>query len=338
MASSRARASVSGRRRAEVPPAAARVGACGRRRRGSLDTRGLRSGWRTSRPRAWPRRALRRRATTCSWAAGRRDGGGAGAQPPGDDPVVAVDEEAEHEQRDRDRHHPGALGELRLDHEPATTPVATAPSPLTSARRRHPGPRRRCQYRTIPACESVKAVKTPITYRWSSESDVRAEHPDQQRRGAREHDDPVRVDEPVAEVDELAREEAVAREHGAEPGEALVRRVRREHEDRERQALDRVEHERAARPAREDARARSRRSRETLSSAGRASATASYETPMKREIAIPAIDDNVRAAFLPWAAGMRRRRSRSPRRRSAPRSRMRTRAGGRRARPPHAGR
>jgi hypothetical protein len=32
-----------------------------------------------------------------------------------------------------------------------------------SALRRHPGVLVRSQWRTIPACESVKAVKTPIT-------------------------------------------------------------------------------------------------------------------------------------------------------------------------------
>ena len=44
-----------------------------------------------------------------------------------------------------------------------TSPVADAPTVFTSARPRHPGPRTRRQYFTMPACESVKAVKTPIT-------------------------------------------------------------------------------------------------------------------------------------------------------------------------------
>ena len=44
-----------------------------------------------------------------------------------------------------------------------TTPVTTAPRPLTAAFRCHPGSRRRHQWRTIPVCESVNAVKTPIT-------------------------------------------------------------------------------------------------------------------------------------------------------------------------------
>ncbi len=49
------------------------------------------------------------------------------------------------------------------------------------------------------------------------------EDPDEQRGESGEDDDPVRVDEPVAEVDELAREEAVLREHGREPRKPLVR-------------------------------------------------------------------------------------------------------------------
>ena len=44
-----------------------------------------------------------------------------------------------------------------------TTPVAIAPMPFTAWRQ--PNRRRsvRHQYRTIPACESVNAVKTPMT-------------------------------------------------------------------------------------------------------------------------------------------------------------------------------
>jgi hypothetical protein len=50
-----------------------------------------------------------------------------------------------------------------------TTPVVAAPTPFSTALQRHPGRRVRSQYRTIPACASVNAVKTPITYRWISE-------------------------------------------------------------------------------------------------------------------------------------------------------------------------
>ena len=45
-----------------------------------------------------------------------------------------------------------------------TRPVAAAPRPFTTARHAaSPAPRIRRQWRTIPACESVNAVKTPIT-------------------------------------------------------------------------------------------------------------------------------------------------------------------------------
>ena len=51
-----------------------------------------------------------------------------------------------------------------------TTKVATAPTPFMSARAFQLRPRVLCQWRTMPACASVNAVKTPITYRWMSES------------------------------------------------------------------------------------------------------------------------------------------------------------------------
>ena len=51
-----------------------------------------------------------------------------------------------------------------------TMKVASAPTPFMSARAFQPRWRVVCQWRTIPACASVKAVKTPITYRWMSES------------------------------------------------------------------------------------------------------------------------------------------------------------------------
>ena len=51
----------------------------------------------------------------------------------------------------------------------ATTKVAVAPMAFSAALQRHPGLLVRSQWRTIPACASVNAVKTPITYRWISE-------------------------------------------------------------------------------------------------------------------------------------------------------------------------
>ena len=48
---------------------------------------------------------------------------------------------------------------------------------------------------------------------------------------------PLEYAEPVAEVDELTREEAVACEQRGEPRETLVRSVRGEHQDREGERL-----------------------------------------------------------------------------------------------------
>ena len=83
-------------------------------------------------------------------------------------------------------------------------------------------------------------MKTPITYRWISESTLARKAPDQEGREPGEDEDPVRVDEAVAEVDELARQEPVPREQRREPREALVRGVGREHEDGQRECLDEV--------------------------------------------------------------------------------------------------
>ena len=57
---------------------------------------------------------------------------------------------------------------------------------------------------------------------------------------AGEDDDPVRVHEAVAEVHELAREEAVVSEHRGQSREPLVRGVRSQDEDPERERLDGV--------------------------------------------------------------------------------------------------
>ena len=89
---------------------------------------------------------------------------GACAQPARKPLVVPPDaEHADDEQRDRHRHDPRALGELRVHDEQCDEPVAVAPTPFTSAFACQPDAARTNQYRTIPACESVNAVKTPIT-------------------------------------------------------------------------------------------------------------------------------------------------------------------------------
>ena len=47
----------------------------------------------------------------------------------------------------------------------ATTPVISAPTPLTTARHRQPDVRKRHQCRTIPDCDNVNEMNTPTAYR-----------------------------------------------------------------------------------------------------------------------------------------------------------------------------
>ena len=51
---------------------------------------------------------------------------------------------------------------LAIANTTVTIAVAVAPRPLITALLRHPAPRSVSQWRTIPLCESVKAVKTPM--------------------------------------------------------------------------------------------------------------------------------------------------------------------------------
>ena len=149
--------------------------------------------------------------------------------------------------RDRDDHHPGAGQELRRDHDHgddegrrgADAVQDGAPAPAGPARAQpvahHPGLRERERREHADHVEVDQRV------------DVRAKREHEARRGAGEHENPVRVGEPVAEVDELPRQEAVARQQRGQPREALVRGVRGEHEDRERERLDEVVDGRAGR-------------------------------------------------------------------------------------------
>ena len=119
----------------------------------------------------------------------------------------------------------------------ATTNVASAPKPLTSAFLR----------RTAIAAPQPVPHHSGLRQRERGEDaddvqmdqcqDVRVEDPDEKCGETGEDDDPVRVDEPVAEVDELPRKETVARQDGTEPRKSLIGRVRSEDEDRERQTL-----------------------------------------------------------------------------------------------------
>ena len=88
----------------------------------------------------------------------------AGAKSAREAAVVAVDaEEARDEERHGHGHEPRALGELRPDddegHDAGCRRTDGVDDDLVSPT----GSRVRSQYRTIPACDSVNAVKTPIT-------------------------------------------------------------------------------------------------------------------------------------------------------------------------------
>jgi hypothetical protein len=72
-----------------------------------------------------------------------------------------------------------------------------------------------------------------------------AEDDDQDHRGEGQDADAARVDEAVADVVELARQEAVARHEGGQQGEAVEGGIRREHEDHHRDDLDEPERQAA---------------------------------------------------------------------------------------------
>ena len=183
----------------------------------------------------------------------RGDGCSAGAQPPRD--AVVVPPHAEHrddEQRDRDRHEPGAFAELRadddhgdeagrrradrVDERSAPPPGAADAQPVAH----HPHLRDRERGEDADHVEVDEAVGVRLV-------------DDEQCRGGRgEHEHPVREDEAVAEVRELPRREAVAGEQRREPREALERRVRREDQDEQRRRLHDVVHEAAERSRLED--------------------------------------------------------------------------------------
>ena len=158
----------------------------------------------------------------------------------------------EDEQRDRDRHEPCSLAELRVDDDErhdgrrrrteridrgASPPSRLAPAPPVPD---HPGLRERERREHPDHVQVNEAVR------------VRAVDPEQQRCESREDDDAVREHEAVAEVQELPRREAVAREQRREAREALERRVRREDQHEQRQPLHDVVHEGAERARRED--------------------------------------------------------------------------------------
>jgi hypothetical protein len=172
--------------------------------------------------------------------------GCAGPQPSRQPDVMAPDAvHHEHEQRDRDDDEPRAFGELGVRHdqrhEPRCRradavherlhPVAAMPDPVAH----HACLRERERREHADHVEVDEAVR------------VRAVDPEEQACDEREDDHSVREDEPVAEVRELARREAIAREQRCQTREALERRVRGENEHHQGEDLDGVVHERPVR-------------------------------------------------------------------------------------------
>ena len=162
-------------------------------------------------------------------------------------------EEARDEHRDRDGHEPRPFRELRPDHDRGDQAGrrrsdqvdrdAMTPTRLSGAQpvAHHPGLRERERGEDPDHVEVDQRVDAGVV------------DPEQRAGDGRQHDDPVREDEPVAEVDELPGEEAVARQQRGEAREPLVGRVRGEHQHRERQNLYGPVHEPERRRAREDA-------------------------------------------------------------------------------------
>ena len=133
-----------------------------------------------------------------------------------------------------------------------TSPVADAPTVLTSARPRQPGSPHAQPVAHHPCLREREGGEDPDHVEVDEAVGVRLVDDEQRRRGRGEHEHPVREDEPVAEVRELPRREAIPREQRREPREALERGVGREHEDEQRRPLDGVVHEAAEGARRED--------------------------------------------------------------------------------------
>ena len=165
------------------------------------------------------------------------------AQATADDVVVASHGlEEDDEERDGDDDRPGALGEFGAITIAPTSPVAGPPTPLSSAltRQRLAGAEPVPHHAGLGEGEGREdAEHVEVNQR----VDVGAEDEDQRDRDRREHEHPVREDEPVAEVRELVGEETVPGHDRGQPWKALIRGVRGEDQDPEREDLNHPEHE-----------------------------------------------------------------------------------------------
>ncbi len=128
-----------------------------------------------------------------------------------------------------------------------TRPVAVAPITLITIARRQtragvvPARRSRDQWTTIPLCDNVNDMNTPITYSWISRVRSASNAKIMIEETIAEHDDAVGEDQPVPAVHELPRHVAVARQDRRQPREVLVGRVRGQDQDRRREELHDVE-------------------------------------------------------------------------------------------------
>ncbi len=119
-----------------------------------------------------------------------------------------------------------------------TMVVAAVPTPLIVSRHFQLGPRSLQWCTTMPACDSVKAVKRPTANSGTRALDIAAERDEQDTGCDGEYEDAIRQHETIAAVRELAREEAVGRDDAREPGEVGECRVRREREDHRGRRLE----------------------------------------------------------------------------------------------------
>ncbi len=161
-------------------------------------------------------------------------------------------EHPHHEHGDGDGHEPRAACELRIDDNQRHDSRRARPdtvhershSPARAAAREPVAHHSRLRQRERG--EDPDHVEVDEVVR------IRAIDPEQQAGDGRKHEHPVREDQAVAKVRELARREAVAGKQRREPRKTLEGRIRGEDQNEQRQPLHGVVHEARDRPCRED--------------------------------------------------------------------------------------
>ena len=138
-----------------------------------------------------------------------------------------------------------------------TSPVATAPMPLSHAFHRQPGFLGLAPVHDHPGLREREADEHADGVQRHQRIRVSVEQPDEQQRHEREAHDAVRERQPVAARRELPRHVAIVGEDAGESRKIGERRVGREHEHGERRVLERV----VQRPAAEHVMAENREHR-----------------------------------------------------------------------------